>query len=325
MKKFLLALSLFLMLLASFSGCGNQASLTDGGKKDGKLKVVTTVFPLYDWTRQIAGDEIKHMDLTLLLSNGVDLHSYQPTSSDIMKISNADLFIYVGGESDEWVKDVLKEATNKNMIAVNLMEVLGDKAKREELVEGMEKEDDGEEEDEYDEHIWLSLKNANILCRAIADALERADAAHADAYRKNADAYLEKLAALDKEYRDTVAQAKGKTLVFGDRFPFRYLADDYGLAYYAAFAGCSAETEASFETIAFLSGKVNELKPPAILVLEGRTHKIAEAVAQNSSLPQTEILPMDSMQGTSKEDAEKGATYLSIMEKNLVILKNVLQ
>ncbi|MBR1559959.1 MAG: zinc ABC transporter substrate-binding protein [Clostridia bacterium] len=286
-----------------------------------EVDVVTTIFPIYDWTREIAGDA--DVDLTLLLDSGVDLHSFQPTAQDIMKIATCDVFAYVGGESDEWVEDALRTAANPDMVVVDLLDALGDAVKIEETVEGMQADDEDEEEDEADEHVWLSLKNAQALTRALADALAEADPANADSYRANADAYVEKLAALDAEYSEAVANAQYKTLLFGDRFPFRYLADDYGLSYYAAFSGCSAESEASFETVVFLAGKVDELQLPAVLTIEGTDHRIADTVVQ-AAASDPAVLTLDSMQGTTMRDAEAGATYLGIMEQNLEVLKRAI-
>ena len=277
--------------------------------------------------REILGDKADHAEVTMLLDNGVDLHSYQPTADDIIKISDCDLFIYVGGESDGWVEDALKEATNKEMQVINLLDVLGEQVKEEEVVEGMEAEEEeseDEDEPEYDEHVWLSLKNAETLCNAITDALEEIDPANKDAYATNAASYLEKLAALDGEYQTVVDNAARKTVLFGDRFPFRYLVDDYGLSYYAAFAGCSAETEASFETISFLAGKVDELGLPCVLTIEGAQHKIAETIVQNTAQKNQSILTLDSMQSTTSTDVENGTTYLSVMESNLDVLKQAL-
>ena len=277
--------------------------------------------------REILGDKADHAEVTMLLDNGVDLHSYQPTADDIIKISDCDLFIYVGGESDGWVEDALKEATNQNMKVINLLDVLGEQAKVEEVVEGMaaeEEESEDEDEPEYDEHVWLSLKNAETLCNAITDALEEIDPANKDAYATNAASYLEKLAALDGEYQTVVDNAARKTVLFGDRFPFRYLVDDYGLSYYAAFAGCSAETEASFETISFLAGKVDELRLPCVLTIEGAQHKIAETIVQNTAEKNQSILTLDSMQSTTSTDVTNGTTYLSVMESNLDVLKQAL-
>lgn len=291
-----------------------------------KLKIVTTIFPEYDWVRQIAGDQILNMELTMLLNNGVDLHSYQPTADDIMKISDCDIFVYVGGESDEWMEDALKEAVNKDMQVINLLEVLGDSVKTEEMVEGMqETEHDHEHEEEADEHVWLSLKNTQTLSDAIASALETADPANKETYAANAASYVEKLAALDTQYQEVVDIASQKTLLFGDRFPFRYLVDDYGLSYYAAFAGCSAESEASFETISFLAQKVDELGLKNVLTIEKSDQKIAKTIIENTKGKNQNILTLDSMQSTTSDDVANGTTYLSVMEYNLNILKEALQ
>ncbi len=270
----------------------------------------------------------------MLLDNGVDLHSYQPTAEDIIKISTCDLFIYVGGESDGWVDDALAEAVNKDMKVINLLETLGDNVKEEELVEGMEGEEEeeegeeeGEEEEEgpeYDEHVWLSLRNASILVNSISDALAQLDAANAATYRSNAANYTEILNALDSQYRQAVSEGDKNTLVFGDRFPFRYLTDDYGLKYYAAFVGCSAETEASFETVIFLAQKVDELGLDSVMTIEGADHRIAETIIQNTGSKDQQILTMDSMQATTSKDVKNGATYLSIMQNNLEVLKKAL-
>ncbi|WP_026492096.1 metal ABC transporter substrate-binding protein [Butyrivibrio sp. XPD2002] len=314
----------------------NEASTTEDSSNDTPTteasapKIVCTIFPEYDWVREILGEKAEGADLTMLLDNGVDLHSYQPTAEDIVKISECDLFIYVGGESDGWVDDALKEKTNKDMVVINLLDTLGDNVKEEEVVEGMEaeeeEEEEGEEEEgpEYDEHVWLSLKNTKILVAAIADALEKIDSENADIYKKNAEEYTAKLDALDVEYADTVKNAALDTVLFGDRFPFRYMVDDYGLKYYAAFVGCSAETEASFETIAFLAGKVDELGLKNVLTIEGQNHKIAETIIQNTSTKDQGVLTMDSMQSTTTEDVQGGATYLGIMESNLEVLKEAL-
>ena len=335
MKKFKRVFAVFFCLLLAagiLGGCGkaasSAASVPSASQSDEKpLKIVTTIFPEYDWVREILGDKADNAELTMLLDNGVDLHSYQPTADDIIKISDCDLFIYVGGESDGWVEDALKEATNKEMQVINLLDVLGEQVKEEEVVEGMEAEEEeseDEDEPEYDEHVWLSLKNAETLCNAITDALETIDPANKDAYAANAAAYLEKLAALDGEYQTVVDNAARKTVLFGDRFPFRYLVDDYGLNYYAAFVGCSAETEASFETISFLSGKVDELGLPCVLTIEGAQHKIAETIVQNTAEKNQSILTLDSMQSTTSTDVANGTTYLSVMESNLDVLKQAL-
>ena len=299
----------------------------DGGDR---LSIVTTIFPEYDWVREIMGDKFADADVTMLLDNGVDLHSYQPTAQDILKIGTCDLFIYVGGESDEWVDDALKEAVNKDMKVIDLLDILGDSVKEEEMVEGMEEEeeeenDEEEEGPEYDEHVWLSLKNTQKLCSAIAETLEEIDPDNAEMYKTNVEAYNEKLTSLDIEYQNAVDSAANKTLLFGDRFPFRYMVDDYGLSYYAAFVGCSAETEASFETITFLSSKIDELELKTICTLEGTDHKIAETIKENTQTKDQDIISFNSLQSVTSKDVEEGAKYLSIMEENLEVMKQALK
>ena len=516
MKKVISALLAVLMLAGMLAGCANSsdvptvsttaaattaASQTEAPAKK-EISVVTTIFPEYDWVREILGDQADSADITMLLDNGVDLHSYQPTADDIIKISDCDLFVYVGGESDEWVDDALKNATNKDMKVIDLLDVLRDTVKTEEAKPGMQAEEghnhgyshfddsdvqdrtlsdwDGDwqsvypylqegvldevmerkaesgsktaeeyrayyetgyktdvsqitidaenntmcfvkngvaakatyeykgyqiydyasgsrgvryffeatggdadapkyvqfsdhgigpgkaehfhiysgndgfdalsqemdnwptyypagmsgneikedmlehEEKEYDEHVWLSLKNAETLVGAISNALQELDPDNKSVYAANADAYVQKLAALDTEYQKAVSAGTYKTVLFGDRFPFRYLVDDYGLNYYAAFAGCSAESEASFETVSFLAKKVDELKLPCVLTIEGAQHKIAETIVQNTAEKNQKILTMDSMQSTTSQDVASGTTYLSVMEKNLDVLKEAL-
>ena len=329
MKKITALLLALMMLAGVLAGCGKPQ---DTGKA-GKLKVVTTIFPAYDWVRAILGDKADNAEVTMLLDNGVDLHSYQPTADDIVKISDCDLFVYVGGESDGWVENALKNAANRNMKVINLLEVLGDSVKTEETVEGMQEDghdhghghshDEHDEEhdeaeghdhgEEKDEHVWLSLKNAQVLCMTLADALCAIDPDNKNTYIANAAAYRDKLAALDADYQAAVDGAAHKTVLFGDRFPFRYLVDDYGLRYYAAFAGCSAETEASFETVSFLAKKVDELGLPCVLTIEGAQHRIAETIVQNTTGKNQKVLTMDSMQSTTSKDVTNGATYLSVM------------
>ena len=321
-KIFAIILSVFL-ILPVFSGCNNKD--TSGSNK--KLSVVCTIFPQYDWVKQILGDKASGVDMTLLLDNGIDLHNYQPTADDIIKISECDLFIYVGGESDKWVDDVLKSAKNKNIQVINLMDVLKNSVKEEEVKEGMEaeeEEDSKEEEPEYDEHVWLSLKNAKTICGAISDSLGKVDKSNADTYKQNSNSYIEKLNNLDTEYQNTVDGAKRKTVLFGDRFPFRYLVDDYKLDYYAAFVGCSAETEASFKTIVFLANKIDELSLPAILTIEGSDKSIANSIISNTINKNQKILVINSIQSVTSEDVQNGMTYLSIMKDNLGVLKEAL-
>ena len=298
---------------------------------DNKLSIVCTIFPEYDWVKQILGGHAEHAEITYLLDSGVDLHSYQPTALDMAKIAECDLFVYVGGESDEWVEDALAEAVNPDMQVINLMEVMGDAAKEEELKEGMqgEEEEEGEEEDEeepeYDEHVWLSLKNAKTLCAEIANRLSILDSANTEDYKANLDAYTAQLDALDGEFRTLIDGAKQKTLVFGDRFPFRYFVDDYGLDYYAAFVGCSAETEASFETVIFLAGKMDDLGCDTIFTIENSDHKIAQTIIDNTGAKNQKIAEMNSLQSVTKDQLGSGVTYLSLMQANYDTLKGALQ
>jgi zinc transport system substrate-binding protein len=322
MKKLIALVLSALVLTSLLVGCGSTES------KKADVKVVTTIFPLYDWVREVAKDDAD-INLDLLLDNGVDLHSYQPSAKDIVTISDCDVFIYVGGESDKWVDDTLKQANNKDMIVLDLMDILGDKAKEEELKEGMqgEAEEGGKEhkeETEYDEHVWLSLKNSSLFVDKIAEALGKIDTQHASDFTANAADYKSKLNELDKQVQDAVDKASVKTLLFGDRFPFRYLTDDYKLDYYAAFVGCSAETEASFETITFLSGKVDELNLKAIMQIETSDGSIAKTVRDNTKTKDQTILTLDSMQSVTTERVQNGETYLSIMTSNLDILKEAL-
>ena len=516
MKKYISVLFAAVMTISCFTACSSHDSESSKSEatsqtettseveesSDSKsLQIVTTIFPEYDWVKNILGDEISHADITMLLDNGVDLHSYQPTAEDIMKVSTCDLFLYVGGESDAWVEDALKNATNKDMKVINLLDVLKDTIKTEEAVPGMQAEeghnhgvsdfsnsdvqerslsdwngdwqsvypyvldgtldpvmekkaesgnktaeeykksytasyetdienisiddntitytrkdgtstatydsrgfyirekDDGSkqvrykyqkvsgdadaptyivfsdhnissaepehfhlyfgedgfdklveegthfptfypasltgdeiademlehEEKEYDEHVWLSLKNTKTLCSAISNTLQELDPENKDIYAKNASSYIEKISTLDSEYKDVVNQATCKTLLFGDRFPFRYLVDDYGLSYYAAFAGCSAETEASFETITFLANKIDELGLKHIMTIEKSDQKIAKTIIENTAEKNQDILTLDSMQSTTSDDVANGVTYLSVMENNLKVLQKALQ
>lgn len=328
MKKFLSLMLAVVFMTVSLTACGTQKT-ADTKTDDSKMKIVTTIFPEYDWVKEILGDKAKDADVTMLLDNGTDLHSYQPNAEDISKIANCDLFIYVGGESDEWVDDALKEATNKNMKVINLLDVLGDNVKDEEVKEGMEAEEeesgDAEEEPESDEHVWLSINNAIIFCDAIEKAVSEIDPANKAVYEKNLQAYEEKLTALNEEYTTAVEGAKTKTLLFGDRFPFRYMVDDYGLDYYAAFVGCSAETEASFETVKFLANKVDELKLKYIMTIDGSDKKIAETIIKNTKDKDQKILTIDSMQSKNAEDVKNGATYLGVMTDNLKVLKTAME
>jgi len=346
---------------ASSTASTKSEAKTDDANK--KFSVVCTIFPEYDWIRQLVGDKKDNYEITYLLDKGVDLHSYQPTAEDIAKIANCDLFVYVGGESDGWVDDALKESKNDKMQVVNLLETLGTNVKTEEVVEGMQDDEhdhdhdhddkdhddkdhdhddkdhddkdhdhedadhdhDHEEETEYDEHVWLSLRNATALVNTLAEKLQTIDPENKDYYAGTAADYTAKLGDLDSRYLATIKKAKVKTVLFGDRFPFRYLVDDYGLKYYAAFVGCSAETEASFETVAFLAGKTDELKLKNLMVIENSDQKIAKKIIDTTKDKNQNIVVLNSMQSVTEEDIANGATYISIMESNLKALTSALK
>ena len=273
-------------------------------------KIVVTTFPIYDWTRQVAGS--MQVDISFL-QNGVDLHSYVPTAADLRKIASCDLFICIGGESDGWTQRALAQPGNPRRRVLRLMDTPGIAAK---------KDEDG---DDLDEHIWLSLRRASVAVGAIAKELEALYPANASVCRDNAAAYRLKLSALDRAYSAAVAAADvaHRTLLVADRFPFRYLADDYGLTYFAAFHGCSAESEASFKTVLSLAKKIDELDIHAIIVLEGSDRKIAETVRRTAKRHDQRILTLDSMQSTGGK-AAVAASYLDAMARNLETLKAAL-
>lgn len=319
-------LSVFLSICCLVS-CG-LLSACKGNENKSKLSVVCTIFPLYDWTCNILGDKKDKCDISLLAESGVDMHSFQPSAADLVSISQCDLFVYVGGESDKWVEKALQNPINKNRKVLNLIEALGDAAKDEKTPEGADEDPDHDHEDneehEKDEHIWLSLKNAEICLQKITTELCSIDTVNKTVYEKNSEEYSQKLNELDVSFKNAVSEAEFKTLVFCDRFPFRYLADDYGIDYYAAFSGCSAETEASFETIAFLANKIDELNLKTICIIESGDGKIAETVKNTTTNKNQEIVKFDSMQSINRKDISGGVTYCSIMEKNLNSLKKAL-
>ena len=306
-KKLLILLSALTLLLA---GCGQK-------QDSQKLQIVAAIFPEYDWVRQIVGED-DSVEVTLLVDDGVDPHSFQPAVSDMVAAANCDLLIYGGGESDQWLEKL--EATNPNRKAIALLPLLGERAHEEEIVEGMEA---AAEESELDEHVWLSLRNADVFCQAITEALCGLNPDKADAYQANLSAYQQQLNALDAQYQDAVNTAPKDTIVVCDRFPFRYLVEDYNLGYYAAFPGCSAETGASFETVVFLSDKVKELNLSALLVTESSDGRLAKTVAEAAGNENMPVLTLNSMQSVSAEQA-KSLSYLSIMTENLSVLQQAL-
>ena len=293
-----------------------------------KIKIVCTTYVQYDWLQQIIGKENSTFDLSLIIKNGVDLHNYQPTVQDIVQISSADLFVCIGGESEAWVNDAIKEAKNKDVKMISLMDVLKDHLKEEEHLEGIEEHDhdhESEDETEYDEHLWLSLKNAHQAIEFLSNEIQKTDQKHKDIYQKNTENYLKKIDDLQQQYQRAVDASKTKALVFADRFPFRYLMNDYSLNYYAAFPGCSAETEASFSTVTFLASKIDELDLSYVIVVDQSDKKMAKTIINCTKNKNQKIVTLDSLQAVKQEQIDKGYSYLKAMKHNLKVLKKCLE
>ncbi len=352
-----------IMLMILFFFSTSPSLFANEMKRDTSMNIVVTTFPIYDYLREIIGSTPTKFTLSLIIDNGIDLHNYQPSTEDIATISNADVFIYNGGESDVWVKKILSQAMNKQMKTVHLMELLGDHVKKEKIVEGMEKHDhighdhtahkhsgehdhrhhnhdehdhrehvhdmhihekDAHDTDIFDEHIWLSLKNTIILSEKLSSLLQALDSQNAIYYAQNTDKYIQQLQNLDMSYQEKLSNAKRKTVLVADRFPLRYFLDDYGISYYAAFPGCSAETEASFATVIFLSNKINELNLERILIIDNSSNNIAQAVIQSSNNKHADVLSLNSLQTVTTKQLSEGITYLSVMKKNLETLEKAL-
>ncbi len=317
MKRILPIVLVFTVILSCLGGCGVTTE-SDG------LKVVCTIFPVYDWMRQLTegSDSIK---LTLIADNGVDMHSYQPTTGDIVEITACDMFVYVGGESDKWVEEVLSQSVNEKMTVIDLMDEMGGS-----VLENAGDGHSGHEEHEHgsecvtDEHIWLSPVNAQMLCQSLCQQLCALDEANAALYTANCEKYAEELSALDGSYRQAVESGKVSTLLFADRFPFRYLTTEYGLDYHAAFDGCSAETEASFDTVAALSAAIDRHGLECVIILEGSDDSLARTVIDGTQTGSQCVLTMDSMQSVTAGDISDGVTYISVMESNLETLRQAL-
>ncbi len=324
MKKLLsFALSLFIVLatLFSLSSCSSEKS--ESKNDSGKISVVTTIFPYYDFTRSIAGDK---SDIRLLLSPGSEPHSYDPSPSDIVAIENCDIFIYNGGESDEWVESVLDSIENKNMKVLRMMDYVDllyeqsvdhEEHDHEEHNEGH----DHEHVEEYDEHIWTSIKNAEKLTTAIYEELSFCDSENKTTYSANKDIYLSELKALDSEITDIVSNAKRNTVVFGDRFPFLYFVTDYSLEYECAFPGCSSETEPSISTVTHMIDFTREHQVPVVFYLEFSNGKVAKLISEDTG---AKTMRFSSCHNVTKDEFADGATYISLMEQNANALKEAL-
>lgn len=313
------------ILAVMLAGCSK-------GNNDSKAEfsVVTTIFPVYDWVQQVIGTNSDRIQLSLLQNRGIDLHNFQPSAGDILAIVNCDVFIYVGGHSDGWVNQVLAQKTNDKMIVVNLMEILCgtdvQAAQGNGDLDGHEESHhhhDNHKHNHPDEHLWLSLENSIAAVAHIAQVLSQIDTTQGDKYLENAIGYIQKIRVLDQGYKNLVELFPGQTLVFADQFPFYYLMNDYGIPYYSAFESCSGDAEASFETMAFLTEKINELELSVLMTTESPLENIAETLIASSDNQDIEILALNSLQSVSERN--EGVSYLSLMEENLQVLRKAFQ
>ena len=319
MKRLLSLLLAGVLLLGALCGCSVPAKQEEG------LSVVATIFPQYDFARQVMGSSD---DLTMLLRPGQEVHSYEPTPQDIIAIQNCDLFIYVGGESDAWIEDVLEGMDTSHMVILSLMDLVDPlEEDTDSVLENPEERshEDGEathlHEEEYDEHVWTSPKNAMLITQAICDALCDIDPSNAQIYRQNTAAYLEQLEELDQDFREVIGSASRDTLIFGDRFPLLYFVREYGLNYYAAFPGCASETEPSAATVARLIDLVREEQVPVVYQIELSNGNIARSIADSSG---AKVETFYTCHNITRDDFNAGETYLSLMERNVNSLKEAL-
>lgn len=344
MKKKIALIAIFSMIATTFTGCGSDKIVEVDRDGDGKLNVVCTIYPVYNWLEEIGGDRL---NVEYLLDSGIDLHNYNPTVEDMIVMKESDLLVYVGGDSDAWATDVVDGSFN----ALNLMDKLGDEALDQEVSEGMQEHDhdhdhehsiwyemysgvksffgfadDHDHDHDHDhshdlpdEHIWMSVKKAELIVEDIVEELCRIDEEYADVYTTNGAAYIQQLVELDEKYESELSEFEERTIVVADRFPLLYLTEDYDLDYYGAFSGCSAEVEVSFETIKFMTDKVKELELEHVFKIEGSTIQIAETVMSELGMSNENILEINSMQSVIGDTSE--FTYISLMEDNLEALK----
>ena len=341
------------MLVVSGCSVSTGTDQTFGqDKMDGRIKVVATLFPYYDFARQVAGE---YADVSLILPAGMDTHSFEPTAADMIRMGQADLILYNGGENEQWVGQVLESADNQGIMADEMMKHVDTLV--EESVEGMQEEKGGEhdheehgkedtdhnasEEEEHDheteeasdaageidEHIWTSPVNAQKIVAQIAKDFAKLDPEHREEYQKNAQRYMKKLKKLDKDIRQVTSQAKHKYLAFADRFPLRYFVEEYGLDYTAAFAGCSSDTEPSAETITYLTRQVKDRRLPVVLKIELTSDKVAKAVAEAASTKDhnVKVETFYTCHNVTRQQFDAGETYVSLMEKNVKVLRAALE
>lgn len=319
----LISLLCIVTIISSLWGCGTSKTQ----EKDDRLKVVATVFAEYDFLRQIGGDAI---NLSMLMLPGADIHTFDPTPKDIKTVQDADLFVTVGGESDAWADTILESIDNNHLESVRLMDLV-EEVVEEEIVEGMEVEEEEEEhlhqgessheEKELDEHVWTSPKNAIQIVEGLCEKLCQLDRKHTALYEKNSKTYIKKLEQLDKKFTQVVEKGKRREIVVADRFPFRYFTDAYDLKYYAAYPGCSTQTGASAETIAFLIDKVKENHIPVVFHMELSSEMMCNTICDETGAKKAQL---NAVHNISKENFEKGIGYLELMEKNVDVLKEAL-
>lgn len=316
MKKTIKILSILVIsaiMIVSVTGCNKS------NKNDDKLTIISTSFPGYDFSRAVTSN-VKDVEVKMLLKPGAESHDFEPTPKDIINVKNSDMFIYVGGDSDEWIDDVLDSIDTKKVKVIKLMDLVD--TVEEDLVEGMEEEEEEEEEEvEYDEHVWTSTRNAIKITKSIGKEVIKLDKSNKEKYEENINSYVAELNSIDKEITKVVDSSKRKEIIFGDRFPLRYFVDDYGLSYYAAFPGCSSETEASAKTISFLVNKVKEDKIPVVFHIELSSTKIADAISKETG---AKVLEFNAAHNISQEDFDAGVTYADIMRDNIKVLKEAL-
>ncbi|VUZ25398.1 High-affinity zinc uptake system binding-protein ZnuA [Acetobacterium wieringae] len=319
MRKKIVVFIVLLILAVGVTGC-SQNTAAKNAESAGKISIVTTIFPVYDFARAIAGGQA---ELTMLVKPAAEVHSYDPSPADMIKIQEADVFIYIGGENDAWVNTILESMDTSNKKIIRLMDAV--KPVEEETVEGMEAEEEvvvaettqtntePAAEIEYDEHIWTAPKNAILMVNEIAAVLAEIDPPNAAAYTQNAATYTAQIQAVDDEIAGIVAASPNKLLVFGDRFPFRYFVDEFGLNYKAAFPGCSTDTEASAGTLAYLMNTIKENNIKYVYYIELSNQNIAKAISEQTGAG---LLQLHSAHNVTKDDFDAGATYVSIMQQN---------
>ena len=314
LKKVIVLFCITSILL--FSGCTGKSDITEGEK----LSVVCTSFPQYDWVRNIVG-EVSDVEISLIIDNGTESHSYQATADDIIKIKNSDIFIFNGGKSDSSFDKIAEQNRHEGWISINMMNSIPEKLLYEDIFES---ESHNHHESTYDEHIWLSLNNSIELCHIITDELSKADPENSNIYKTNCENYTTVLENLNLRYKELVSGSAKKEIILADRHPFKYLMNDYNLKCYAAFPGCSSDTEASFETVITLAKKIDELGITKIAVTENSNSSIAESVISASAAESIDIITMNSIQSVSQKDIDSGLTYISAMESNLEALTKLL-